>query len=279
MSDYKKQKEYTLKTVRLIIEEHITYRKQIVKLAKSDLIKTYRGSALGWAWAIIKPLVTIFVFWFAFSMGLRHGQSVDGYPFILWLISGFLPWFYMNEMITQGAACIRKNKHMVTKMKFPVSTIPTFSSLSSLYVHWALLLITIIIFTCTGHFPDKYYLQIPFYMLLMFAFFTVWSLAGGLLSALSKDFQNLVKSVQMAIFWLSGVMYDVNKINHESIRLILKFNPITVISSGYRKIFIYKEWFWEDKVEMGCFAITLTLFSLLAIWAYKRLRKEIPDVL
>lgn len=267
-------------TIREIIQEHkmLGYR-QIFKLAKSDLVKKYRGAALGWAWALVKPAVRIFVFWFAFSIGMRGGKPVNGYPYILWLIAGFLPWFYMQEMINGGAACIRRHKSLVTKMKFPVSTIPTFSSLSCLYVHWALLLITIIIFTCTGHFPDKYYLQIPFYMLLMFAFFTVWSLAGGLLSALSKDFQNLVKSVQTAIFWLSGVMYDVNKINHESIRLILKFNPITVISSGYRKIFIYKEWFWEDKVEMGCFAITLTLFSLLAIWAYKRLRKEIPDVL
>ena len=53
-------------TVGTIIRDHITYRKQIFKLAGSDLRRTYRASALGWAWAIIKPLVTIFVYWFAF---------------------------------------------------------------------------------------------------------------------------------------------------------------------------------------------------------------------
>ena len=49
------------KELKQIIKDHIDYRQQILKLAKSDLIKTYRGSALGWSWAIIKPIVTIFV--------------------------------------------------------------------------------------------------------------------------------------------------------------------------------------------------------------------------
>ena len=55
-----------------IIKDHIQYKQQIFKLAKADLIKTYRGAALGWAWAIIKPAVTIFVYWFTFEIGLEQ---------------------------------------------------------------------------------------------------------------------------------------------------------------------------------------------------------------
>ena len=55
-----------MKNLVKIFKEHIEYRQQIVKLAKADLVKTYRGAALGWSWAIIKPTVTIFVYWFAF---------------------------------------------------------------------------------------------------------------------------------------------------------------------------------------------------------------------
>ena len=47
-----------------ILKEHWRFRQQLLKLAKADLIKTYRGAALGWAWAIIKPVVQIFVYWF-----------------------------------------------------------------------------------------------------------------------------------------------------------------------------------------------------------------------
>ncbi len=91
-----------------IIKEHILYRSQIFKLAKSDLIKTYRGSFLGWIWALVKPAITIFVYWFAFSVGLRSGKDIEGYPFFLWLLAGIIPWFYMNEMFHAGTGSIKK---------------------------------------------------------------------------------------------------------------------------------------------------------------------------
>lgn len=268
-----------METIKEILNEHITYKEQIGMLAKSDLIKTYRGAALGWAWAIVKPMVTLLVFWFAFTVGLRAGKPIAGYPYFLWLVAGMLPWFYMQELITGGASCIRRYKHLVTKVKFPVSIIPTYYNISHLFTHFVLLGITMVLFALFGHFPDKYLLQIPLYMLMMFVFFVVWSLLAGMLSAISKDFENLVVAFSTAIFWMSGILYDVDKINHAWVRLILKFNPVTVISSGYRKAFIYKKWFFEDPVELGCYCITLTLFTIAAIWAYKKLRKEIPDVL
>ena len=130
-----------------IIKEHIEYKHQIVKLAKADLTKTYRGAAFGWSWAIIKPTVTILVYWFAFAIGLRMAKDVGQYPFFLWLIAGVVPWFYMSEMITTGANSIRKYSYLVTKMKFPISTIPTFVNISKFIVHLILLLIVIGIFT------------------------------------------------------------------------------------------------------------------------------------
>ncbi|MGI5964186.1 MAG: ABC transporter permease [Lawsonibacter sp.] len=269
-----------MKTLIQIIKEHITYRKQIMKLAKSDLIKTYRGSALGWAWTLIKPLVTIFVFWFAFTQGLRQGEGgIDGYPFILWLIAGFIPWFYMSEMITQGAGCIRKNRHMVTKMKFPISVIPTFTSISKLMVHLILVLILIAIFCCTRHFPDIYYLQLPLYMLMMVVFFTFWAMFAGMLSAISKDFQNLVNAFSTAVFWLSGIIYNVNDVPIPWIKMVLNFNPVTITANGYRHVFIDKTWFWEDWVGMACYGCVLIVMIIGAIWAYKKVYKDIPDVL
>ncbi len=268
-----------IETLRLIIEEHISFREQIFKLAKSDLVRTYTGAALGWMWAIIKPSTTLFVFWFAFTIGLRHGKPIAGYPYFLWLLAGFLPWFYMRDMIQGGAECIRKYKHLVTKIKFPVSIIPTYTGLANLAIHLLLCVITCILFILFGFKPDIYWLQIPFYMFLMWIWFTFWGLFAGVMSAMSKDFLNLVKAMIQALFWMSGVIYDVNRIRHASIRTLLKFNPITVISGGYRKAFIYKEWFWEDKIELMAYGITLVLVVLAAVWAYGKLRKEIPDVL
>jgi teichoic acid transport system permease protein len=262
-----------------IIREHTDYRKQILQLAAIDLLKTYRGSALGWLWAVIKPTVTIFVYWFAFSIGLRVGRSVAGFPFFLWLLAGIIPWFYIQEMLTQGSTNLKRYDYLVTKIRFPVSTISTFVSLSKLYVHIALMMIVVLIFVLSGYPIDVYFLQLPVYLALMFAFFTMWSMFASLLSAMSKDFANVVNSFVMAVFWISGIMWDVNSINIPWLAKALLFNPVTFIATGYRNVFIYKRWFFEDTFALFAFAVMLAGMGGLALYAFHRLRRDIADVL
>ena len=212
-------------------------------------------------------------------MGLRKGGDVDGYPFFLWLIAGMIPWFYMRDMITGGANSIRRYKYLVTKIKFPISTIPTFISMANLVVHFGLMLILLGIYIAFGYMPTVYWMQLPLYMLLMFLFFTVWGLFAGVLSSISKDFLNLVKSLVQALFWLSGILYDAHSINVGWIRSILLFNPVTLIVNGYRNSLIKQVWFFEDLTELRNFAIVFVIMLVLALWAYKKLKKDIPDVL
>ena len=86
-----------MSTFKEILKEHIEHRAQLSKLAEADLKKTYSGSVLGWSWALIRPSILIFVYWFAFSFGLRKGGDVNGYPFFLWLIAGVIPWYFMRQ--------------------------------------------------------------------------------------------------------------------------------------------------------------------------------------
>lgn len=266
-------------TIKQAIKEHVRFRKQILVLAKSELIKKYSGTALGWAWAIIKPVTTIFIFWFAFTIGLRSGKPVEGYPYFLWLVAGFVPWFYMSDCLSGGSTCILRQKYLVTKLKFPMTVIPTFYNLSEFYVHGVLLVLTIILFALFGYYPDKYFLQLPLYMIMMFVGFVIWGLLAGIISCISKDFKNLIASFSRAIFWTSGVFFNIDNIDTAWIRIILKLNPIAVITSGYRNVFIYKKWFFETQNDMLCWLLTNTIFLILAIRAYNKLRKEIPDVI
>lgn len=268
-----------MSSIREIVKDHITYKQQIFKLAKADLVKTYRGSALGWAWAVIKPAVTIFVYWFAFTIGLRAGKDVNGFPFFLWLISGMMPWFYISDMLTHGTDSIRKYSYLVTKMKFPISTIPTFVSISKLIVHVILLGVTVIIFIAMGYPPNIYLIQLPFYVLLNVGFFIAFSLFASLLSSMSKDVSNLIKSFITALFWLSGVLWNVNGLKVEWIKKLLLLNPVTYLIEGYRNCFINKTWFWQEPEKLVCFLAVFLLIFILAVWTYKKLRKEIPDVL
>ncbi|MBQ9014750.1 MAG: ABC transporter permease [Firmicutes bacterium] len=268
-----------MSTIRTIWSEHIEWRGQILKLAKADLIKEYSGTALGWAWALVKPTLTIMVFWFAFTYGLRGGGAVNGYPFILWMMPGFVAWFFMGDMISGGASAIRRYRYLVTKLKFPVSTIPTFVTLSTLAVHLVLVVIVMLLYIITGHFPDIYWVQLPFYTFFMALYFVSWGLFASMFGAMSRDFLNMVKSVKQPIFWLSGILWDVNKIHIPWLQKVLYFNPVTYFATGYRNCFIYKTWFWEEPLQLGIFLFLFIIMILLAVWSYRRLLREIPDVL
>jgi len=210
---------------------------------------------------------------------LRAASSVNGFPFFLWLIAGIVPWFYMSEMLTQGSKTLSRYHYLVTKIKFPVSTISTFVSLSKLYVHLALMLVVIVIFVLFGYPIDVYIIQLPIYAAMMFAFFTLWSLFSAPLSAVSKDFANIVSSLVTAIFWMSGIMWDVNSIPYPVLKAVLMFNPVTFVATGYRNVFIYKLWFFEDPFSLFAFGVMLAAMFVAAIFTFKRLRREIADVL
>jgi teichoic acid transport system permease protein len=197
----------------------------------------------------------------------------------MWLMAGMLPWFFMDEMITQGMSSFISYSYLITKMKFPVATIPTFVGLSRFFINLLLMVIMLIIFTLYGYPPDIYMLQLPIYMVLMFVFFANWALFSSLLGALSRDFINLINSFTVAIFWLSGIFFDVRGMSNPIIRTLLLFNPVTYMIEGYRDVFIYKMWIWEKPKEFLGFMVVLVFMVSIATWAFRRLYKEIPDVL
>ncbi|MBQ6526744.1 MAG: ABC transporter permease [Clostridia bacterium] len=262
-----------------IYHEHIDYQKQTLKMAKTDLVRTYRGSALGWSWAVIKPVITIFIYWFAMSMGLRHGKPHGDYIYFLWLIFGMVPWFYCSDMMHRGTECMRKYRYLITKIHYPVSTIPTFVSLSNLFVETVLLAVVYVISLIMGHPPTLYHLQIFFYLFLAYAFFTSWSLFAAPISAISEDFSNLIKSIVFAFLWISGIFFDIDDLENQTIAAILKINPIAYLVKGFREAFMSEAWFWEHPVRLAIFLAELLIMFLLGLWSYKSLRKEMPDVL
>ena len=151
--------------------------------------------------------------------------------------------------------------------------------MAKLIVHFFLLGIMIFIFIVFGHFPGIYIVQLPVYMALMIMFFTFWALFSSMLSAMSRDFFNLIKSFVTPMFWLSGIMYDVNSIHVAWIQKVMLFNPVSYFAEGYRNMFIYERWLWEDMTGFMCFLIVFAVMIAGAMWAYRRTEKEIPDIL
>ena len=265
------------------MKEYIKEQKEniskIIYLSNIDLIKTYRGAILGWFWAIFKPAFAIFVYYFTFIIGLKSSKEIFGYPYFLWLITGLVPWFFMRDILQQGIECIRKYNYLVTKIKFPVSIIPTFTILSNFFIHLILLIIIFICFLLSKSNLNIYILQLPIYILLMLIFFNFLNLLLSTLSAVSKDFCSFIKSFTTAIFWLSGIIYDISNIDIEWLKYLFYLNPVTYIVNGYRNCFIKHIWIWEEPIQFIIFILITIILSIISIWTYKKVKKEIPDLL
>ncbi|MGL5692954.1 MAG: ABC transporter permease [Peptostreptococcaceae bacterium] len=261
-----------------ILKENATNIRQTLRLAKADLVKFYKGAALGFLWAFIKPMVTIGVYLFAFQVGIRKGAPMDGFPFFLWLVAGLLPWFFISDSIIAGTMSIRMYRQFVTKMKFPISTIPSFVLLSKLYVQLGMIAAIIAIYIGYGFYPDIYYLQFLYYIPTMLIFFIVlsWSLAS--LAVISRDFENLVKSSLQAILWMTPILWNIENVSSPTLRFILKLNPINYFIEGYRDIFLYKRWFFEGTYTIYIWIVIIAL-AIIGSIIYKKLYKEFADVL
>ena len=92
--------------------ELLQNRKLIMNLAKNDFKTKYAGSYLGIVWAFVQPIVTILVYWFVFSVGLKAG-NVSDYPFVLYLVSGIVPWFFFQDALNGGTNALMEYNYLV----------------------------------------------------------------------------------------------------------------------------------------------------------------------
>jgi ABC-type polysaccharide/polyol phosphate export permease len=262
-----------------MIKEYVKNIKKIFKMSLIDLKKNYKGAALGWIWVIAKPAVTIFMYWFLFEIGLRVGKDVNDIPYYMWLIVGLLPWFYISDVISYLPSSYKKYNYLVNKVKFPISTIPIFTSLSRFLVNIFLTIIVIIMYVLILKRFDIYFITLLFYMIFMFIFESIVSSILALISSVSKDIANLIKTLQTPLLFLSPIFWSLDSINIKFVKIIQLFNPISYFVTGYKDAFIYKIHFYNRPLEMIVMIIVFVLLVILNKKLYKKISKVMPDYL
>lgn len=120
--------------------------------------------------------VYILVFWFALEVGLRSAdQTGSDVPYILWLMGGLIPWFYIQEILGTGINIFKRYSYLVTKIKFPLAGIPTIFSISTFVIQLGLVVALLVVYFLCGQPLDLYLLQLPVALVLMFVFFNMFS--------------------------------------------------------------------------------------------------------
>lgn len=268
-----------LGALRDILSENWQWRHQIASLAVFDIKKTCRGAVLGWAWLFVKPLTYIAVFWFALELGLKAGGSNTDYPYILWLSAGLIPWFFMQDMLNTGSNVYRRYPFLVNRIHFPLAAISTFYAVSLFIVYLALMGLLLVACLVKGVGLSVYTLQLIPVAVLMLLFFICFSIMTSPLSAISKDFSNLLKAFSTPLFWISGIIFDVSSLPFAWLHHVLSFNPITFFATATRASLCENYWLWEKPEMLAAFVVVFALTLFAAAAAYGKLRKDVADVL
>ena len=259
------------------IVDIIRSKRLILEMTKKDFEAKYLGSYLGIVWAFIQPTINILIFWFVFEVGFKS-KPVENFPFILWFLSGILPWFFFSESVASATTSIVDYSYLVKKVVFQVSILPIIKLLSAACIHLFFIGVLFIIFKIYGYNPVIYNLQVFYYLFATFVLVLGISWITSSVLVFLRDIGQVVNMTLQFLFWLTPVFWSIGMVP-EKYHRILQLNPVYYIIQGYRDSFIYHKWFWEDIYSTAYFwIITLSLLLVGAI-LFSRLRPHFADVL
>jgi lipopolysaccharide transport system permease protein len=216
------------------------YRELFFFLSWRDILVRYKQTAIGVAWALIRPILTITVFTILFMRVAK--ASTDGLPALVCVCAGNLPWQFFATAMSEASNSLVYNANMLSKIYFPRLIVPT----SAVIVAFVDLLISLVILAALM----AWYHVMPTWRLLTLPLFIALGLAAALavglwLAALNvkyRDFRYVVPFVVQFGFLASPVGYPTDwvhtklmDINHGDILYdIFLLNPMVGVIDGFR---------------------------------------------
>ncbi len=256
----------------VIVNKRVTFN-----LAKNDFKVKYVGSYLGIFWAFINPLVTIVLYWIVFQFAFHNGD-VDGHPFVLWLIAGMIPWFFIQDALTNGTMALIEYSYLVKKVLFKISILPAVKVFSAYLIHAAFMVILFITYIALGHFPNLYWLQLIYYSGCSIVMTMALAYATSAIQLFVRDLSQFVGVILQILMWATPIMWN-PAIVPAGKMWIFKLNPAYYIITGYRDSLLYHINAFArigNMLYFWCFVIILLVVSSSL---FKKLQPHFADVL
>jgi len=212
-----------------------------------------------------------------FEVGFKS-KPIENYPFILWLITGMIPWFYFAEAVGGATNAITDNSYLVKKVNFQVSMLPVVRILSSLNIHVFFIFFIGFAFALYGYKPSVYYVQVIYYLFCMITLALGISWITSALVVFVKDVGYLVATLLQFGFWLTPIFWSIGFLPERFHKFIM-LNPVYYITEGYRYTFIYKVWFWEQPLWTLYFWSFTAVVLLGGGYVFSRLEPHFADVM
>lgn len=207
------------------------YRELFYFLAWRDILVRYKQTAIGIAWAVLRPLLTMLIFTAVFSRLARLPS--DGVPYPILVLAALLPWQFVSAALSEAGNSLVGNANMVSKVYFPRLIIPASTVLVSLVDGVITGLLLAVLMAWYGVVPDARILVLPLFVLVAFALALGVGLWIAALNVKYRDFRYIIPfAVQLGLY-VSPVGFSTSVIP-ERWSLLYALNPMVGIIDGFR---------------------------------------------
>jgi len=256
----------------LNLQELWEYRELLYFLSWRDIKVRYKQTALGAAWAIIQPFMTMVVF--SLFFGKLAKMPSDGIPYPLFAFAALVPWTFFANGLAQSSNSLVQNSSMLQKIYFPRLIMPISTIVSGAVDFVVAFVVLILMMGYYGIAPTANIVWIPFLLLLE----VVAALGIGLwLSALNVRFRDVRYVVPfLTQFWLfaTPIAYP-SSLLAEPWRTVYGVNPMVGVVEGFRWALLGTETAPGPMVVVSALA-SLALLTT-GLYYFRRMEKTFAD--
>jgi lipopolysaccharide transport system permease protein len=242
-------------------------------LAWRDVKVRYKQTALGAAWAILQPLITMVVFTLLFGRLARVPS--EGEPYAIFSYAGLLPWNFFTSAITNSSNSLVTSTNLITKVYFPRLLVPT-AAVGAALVDIAIA--SLLLFVIMPIYGVGFHASLILFIPLVALTASTAAAVGIWTSALNVKYRDVRYALPFAIqilMFLTPIIYPVNFVP-ERWRWMLRLNPLSGIIEGFRDAIFGRPFNWN-----GLLISTVVTLMLLTAAAYmfRRMEQEFADVI
>ncbi len=256
----------------------IERRTLLYQLVVRDFEQRFIGSAAGWLWGLIHPLVLLvswtYVFQVCLRMKLPATEVTQNYA--IWMFCGYLPWLLFQETVHRSSTSLVEQSNLITKTVFPSEVVPISVFFSALISHlMALALMVVVIGIWLGHLSPMV-MMLPVYMALtgLFAVGVGWVFAS--LQVYLRDTAQVLVVLMTFWFWMTPIMIAESQVP-ERYRFLLRLNPMAFVVGAYRdSLLSYRAPDWGQLLTLAAWAGATFIAGGLF---FRHLKRGFADVL
>jgi len=251
------------------------YRELFYFLAWRDILVRYKQTAIGIAWAILRPLLTMVVLTIVF--GKLAKLPSEGVPYPILVFTAMLPWQFFANALTESSNSLIGNASLISKVYFPRLVIPTSSVIVSFVDFLLSGFILLGLMAWYDFWPTWRIIVLPLLILVSFA---VTMGAGLWISALNvkyRDFRYIVPFIVQFGLYISPVGFS-SSVVPEKWRLLYSLNPMVGVIDGFRWAILGK----DIVFFVPGFMLSLSLVALLltgGLWYFRKTERTFADVI